>query len=98
LSDRTLLDLIEAMEHRLEEGSSALDEAALESWNRAFQSESASAERGVEWPGIVTRAHALSSRIQVILERLILQREELKSELATQTHGKLALKAYNPKG
>lgn len=98
MSDRRLLDSIEAMEHRLEADPLSLDAEALEAWNLEFREAIASAERGPEWPAIVGRAQALSSRINGVLETLLLKQNELKSELATQSVGKRALSAYNPQG
>jgi hypothetical protein len=86
------------MERRLEADPASLDAENLEAWNREFLEASASAERGPEWPAILDRAQALSARIQTVLQTLLLKREELKSELESQTAGKRALRAYNPQG
>jgi len=98
LSDRRLLDSIEAMEHRLEGDPLALDAEALQAWNREFHEAVAGAERGPDWPATVARAQALALRVQTTLEALIREQVALKAELANQTVGKRALRAYDPQG
>lgn len=98
MSDRRLLESIEVMERRLEADPTSLDAEALEAWNLEFLEAAATVERGPEWPSIVGRAQALSARIQTVLESLLIKRDELKSELESQTAGKRALRAYNPQG
>ncbi len=99
MSDQRLLESLEAMERRLDGGDPAeLSPEALEAWNREFQAEIATAERGPQWTSIVARAHALSGRIQAVVGDLSLRRDALKKELLSHAQGKRALSAYDPRG
>lgn len=93
MSDREVADCLEEMEALLGAGP-GLEAAEVELWHQRFQEAVARAERGPEWPTLVTRAHDLSARIQPFLTGLEREREALKRALEEQTLGQRALSAY----
>lgn len=94
MSDRDVEAALDAMEHLLQ--GTDLDAANFLAWQQRFDESLATAERGPDWPGLVTRAHDLSQRLDAAIHRLSLQKAELGKQLNLNARGSRALKGYKP--
>jgi hypothetical protein len=94
MSDAQVLHLIEEMEGYLRGGTSNLDPKVIAAWHARFLAAVASAEKGLSWPSIVSRAHAISAQIDQLAGLLQVQMKSIKQEMEAQSAGQRALKAY----
>lgn len=94
MSDADLICSLDALERLLQNDS--LEPEIISAWREQFDAALASADRGQEWPRIVTRAHGLSARLDTTTKILSAQREQMAKELGLQALGARALKGYKP--
>lgn len=94
MSDARVLAAIERMESWMRDPDEALDPDRLAEWNREFTAALAAAERGPQWPDLLSRAHALAGSLGGRTALLSAEREELRKALDAQALGGRALKGY----
>jgi len=94
LSDLDLVAALDAMELLLQGG--ALEPEVVAAWQERFDTALASADRGPGWASLVTRAHALATRVDAAALPLAEQRDQMRKELALQAQGVRALRGYRP--
>ena len=94
MSDAAVRAAIQAMEAWLADPERALDEVALEAWNRDFRAAVAGAEKGPGWPELVARGHRLAERVESRRQAVAAQRDAVRLELEQQVQGDRALKGY----
>lgn len=94
MSDADVRAALKQLEAWLEDGSTPLDGALLEVWNRDFKVALAHAERGSGWEETLAFARDLGRRVQARQRELEGQREAIRQELQRQLQGSRALKGY----
>ena len=94
MSDTELIRVLDDLERLLQ--GDLLEAGAVASWREQFEVALASADRGPDWPGIVTRAHELSAKLDTRTKALSEQRDKMGKELGLQAQGARALKGYKP--
>lgn len=94
MSDEAVRAAIQTLEAWLADPERALDEIALETWNRDFQAAVAGAEKGPGWPELVARGHRLAERVESRRQAVAAQRDAVRLELEQQAQGDRALKGY----
>lgn len=93
MSDADLVRILDDLE-RLLQGD--LEPELISEWQKRFDAELASADRGPGWPQIVERAHGLAHRLDTTAGALSDQLDQVRKELALQAQGERALKGYKP--
>ena len=70
------------------------DPEALAQWHADFQAALAQAEKGPDWPELMSRAHAAGRLLQIRTTKFAQLRDDLKAELDTYERGDRALRGY----
>jgi hypothetical protein len=96
MSDQGLQEAILQMEAWLRTEPFPVDSESLKVWRDHFEEEVRSAERGMGWPELVQRSHAVAALLQERVQSLEATRDLLRSELDAQALGQRALRAYKP--
>jgi len=94
MNDRAVLRAIEQMEAWVVDPKWEPDPDALSQWNSRYSAAVALAERGDEWPGMVSRAHALGQLLAARVEGFGHQRDAIRAELMGMERGRRALGGY----
>lgn len=92
MSDQEVVLALDALEQLLQ--GELLEPEAISAWREGFDLAVHTASRGPDWAGVVTRAHALSKKLDARTGALVEQRELLRKELNLQGQGARALKGY----
>ena len=92
MSDLDLIRCLDELEQVLE--GNALEPEDIAAWQARFDAACAEADRGTGWVGIVNRAHALATRIDMRTGALVEQRDQIRKELDLQAQGARALRGY----
>lgn len=94
MSDQALSALLDELEQLL--GAGEPEGPAIADWHERFRATMATAERGADWPEIVTRCHRLALQLDQAADHLSAAREGIRRELDLQGQGARALKGYRP--
>lgn len=94
MSDAAVRAALRQLEAWLEDGSTPLDGALLEVWNRDFNTALASAERGPGWAETLAQARRLGQQVEARRHELEGRRDAIRQELQQQLQGARALKGY----
>jgi hypothetical protein len=94
MSDAEVRASLEQMEAWMADPSWEPEPGLLATWNAGFQAAMGRAEKGPNWPDLMSRAHALGRALERRASHLALQRDGVKAELDAQGRGNRALKGY----
>jgi hypothetical protein len=94
MSDARVRAAIEQMEAWIGDPNWEPDPVLLETWNTAYQSAVANAEKGEGWSDLVARAHVLGKELEPRIAHLVRLRDQVKAELDAQGRGNRALIGY----
>ncbi len=89
-----MIHCLDDLESLLQGG--AIEAEALASWHERFHAAMVTADRGSDWPSIVTRAHAMATRLGATASDLLKQQNLIREEMNLHRQGARALKGYKP--
>jgi len=94
MSDAELMRELDRMESWISDPQQMPGPDVLADWNKAFRIAMADAERGLGWPELVARSHALGKRVDGRAVMLAAERDQVRADLDAQERGGRALKGY----
>jgi len=97
MSDARVMATLDDLESLLASMTDDPDPRAIAAWQISFKEALAGAERGPQWPVIVSRAQNLAKCLDLKVNRLTAIRGLIKQELLNRAKGTRALSAYAPR-
>jgi len=94
MSDARIMTVLDDLERLLAGLTDHPDPEAVAVWHAAFKEALAGAERGPQWPGIVSRALELGRRLDQQARQLMAIRGVVRQELEARNRGQRALSGY----